>query len=61
MRRAKNITFARPYLIQYTIKCWDKSIKGNSINGLPMHAERAHYGVCRKKCFYIVRAYFARK
>ena len=32
--------------------CWEKSIKGKSINGLPMHAERAHYGVCRKKCLY---------
>ena len=31
--------------------CWEKSIKGKSINGLPMHGERAHYGVCRKKCF----------
>ena len=31
--------------------CWEKSIKGKSINGQPMHAERAHYGVCRKKCF----------
>ena len=30
---------------------WEKSIKGKSINGLPMHAERAQYGVCRKKCF----------
>ena len=24
--------------------CWEKSIIGNSINGLPMYAERAHYG-----------------
>ena len=31
--------------------CWEKSIKGKSINRLPMQAERAHYGVCRKKCF----------
>ena len=31
--------------------CWEKYIKGKSINGLSMHAERAHYGVCRKKCF----------
>ena len=26
--------------------CWEKSI-----NRLPMHAEHAHYGVCRKKYF----------
>ena len=31
--------------------CWDKYIKGKFINGLPMYVERAHYGVCRKKCF----------
>ena len=31
--------------------CWEKSIEEKSINGLLMHAERAHYGVCRKKCF----------
>ena len=31
--------------------CWEKSIKGKSINRLPIHAERARYGVCRKKCF----------
>ena len=31
--------------------CWEKSNKGKSINGLLMHAERARYGVCRKKCF----------
>ena len=31
--------------------CWEKSIKGKSINGLTMHADRAHYGVCRKNCF----------
>ena len=31
--------------------CWEKYIKGKYINGLPMHADRAHYGVCRKKCF----------
>ena len=30
---------------------WEKSIKGESINGLTMHAERAPYGVCRKKNF----------
>ena len=30
--------------------CWEKYINVKSINGLPMHAERAHYGVCRKKC-----------
>ena len=33
--------------------CWEKSVKGKSINGLPMHAERAHYGVFRKKCFIL--------
>ena len=32
-------------------ECWEKSIKGKSINGPPMHAERAHFGVCWKKCF----------
>ena len=31
--------------------CWEKSIEENPINGLPMNAERAHYRVCRKKCF----------
>ena len=31
-------------------KCWEKYIKGKYIYGLPMHAERAHYVVCRKKC-----------
>ena len=33
------------------IRFWEKYIKGKSINGLPMHAERAHYGVCWKNCF----------
>ena len=28
---------------QYDL-CWAKSINGKSINGLLMHAERAHYG-----------------
>ena len=32
-------------------KGWEKYIKGKSINGLPMHAEHAYYGLCRKKCF----------
>ena len=32
---------------------WEKYIKGKSINGPPMHAERAHYGVFRKKCFIL--------
>ena len=32
---------------------WEKSIKEKSINILPMHTERAHYGVCRKKCFIL--------
>ena len=50
----------RPYILKYDpvnrhsstgFLFWEKSIKGNYINGLPMHAERAHYGVCRKKCF----------
>ena len=31
--------------------CWVKSIKVKSINGLPMHAKRMHYGVCQKKSF----------
>ena len=31
--------------------CWEKYINGKSINGLLMHAERAHYGTFRKKCF----------
>ena len=34
-----------------TYSCWEKSINGKYINGLPMHAERAHYDMCRKKCF----------
>ena len=38
-------------IIQHNCKCWDKSINGKSINGPPMHAERAHYVTCRKKCF----------
>ena len=33
--------------------CWEKSIKGKSINGLLMHAVRAHYGVCQKKCYIL--------
>ena len=33
------------------VVCWEKSIKGKYINGLRMHAERAHYGLCWKKCF----------
>ena len=31
--------------------CREKSSKGKSINGLPMHAKRAHYIMCRKNCF----------
>ena len=31
--------------------CWEKSINVNSINGLLMHAKRAHYSTFRKKCF----------
>ena len=33
--------------------CWEKSIGGKSINGLLMHTGRAHYGMCRKKCFIL--------
>ena len=29
---------------------WEKSINGNSINKLQIHAKRAQYGTCRKKC-----------
>ena len=31
--------------------CWEKYIKGKSINGLPIHAKSVHYGVFRKKFF----------
>ena len=31
--------------------CWDKYIKGKSINGIQMHVKRTHYGVWHKKCF----------
>ena len=34
-------------------KCWYKFIKGKYINILPMHADRAHYGVCQKKFFIL--------
>ena len=33
--------------------CWEKSINENSINGITMHAKRAHYGTFRKKCFIL--------
>ena len=33
------------------LRFWEKYITGKSINGLPMHAKRAHFGVFRKKCF----------
>ena len=35
----------------FSNKCWEKFIKGKSINGLPMHAKSAHYGVCWKSFF----------
>ena len=31
--------------------CWEKSINRKSIDGLLMHAERAHYGTFQKRCF----------
>ena len=31
----------------------DNYINKKSINWLPMHAKRAHYGTCRKNCFIL--------
>ena len=45
-------SFWLPNILTFYVSwCWENSINGKSINRLLMHAERAHYGMCRKKCF----------
>ena len=48
---AVDASVGRIWVHFYVRICWEKSINGRSINGLLMHAERVHYGVCRRKCF----------
>ena len=48
-------------MIDLKYECWEKYIKGKSINGLPMHAKRRALWSVPEEVFYIVRAYLARR